>query len=427
MTVARLAIIILVVAAVAYLLHIGFFSFAFYALVMLVGASWLMSKSALNGIAHSRTANKTKARLGETVSVVTEVTNNKNLPVLWTLVEDLVPERLERDGSSGFAALLKPHEMRPLKFNLKCTQRGYHQIGPLVLESGDIFGLFRRFRAGSSAHFVTVYPRVVPISRYELSTRRPIGEVRVQQQIYEDPTRIAGIREYRPGDPLSRIHWKATARTGVLHSKVYEPSTMMGANIVLDFNRSAWAGDYAYERSELAIVVASSIAYYVTQQKQSAGLVSNGRDAAERAQWELQELQTTSRRELRRRLAERPGGDRLRPVQVLAGKAGANILELMEALARLELTDGLPLAQMILSQYTAWPRDAALLLIVPQVPSELVEVIVKLKVTGFVVVVFVIFNQEEFIRARARLSYEGVSVFHVQQERDLDVLARETI
>jgi len=427
MTAARLVLIIVAVVAVAYLLHLGFFTFAFYALVLMLGASWLMGRSALRAIEHQRVVSRAKARLGDTVAVTTEVVNDKNLPVLWTLIEDLTPRLLEREGSSGRAALLKPHEMVRLRYTLKCTNRGYHQIGPLVLESGDIFGLFRRFRTGTTAHFVTVYPRVVPISRYEIATRRPIGEVRVTQRLYEDPTRIAGIRDYMRGDPLNRIHWKATAKTGQLHSKVYEPSTMVGANLVLDFNAAAWEGDLAFERSELAVVAAASIANYVSQQKQLVGFISNGRDAMDRAREELEERQAASRRELERLLAQREQADRLRPVEVPARKGGANLLEMMETLARLELGQGLSLAQMLAAEYVRLPRDAALIIIVPQVPAELVEMIARLKATGFVVSVFVILNREEFIRAQARLSYEGVNVFHIQQERDLDVLARRTI
>ena len=48
---------------------------------------------------------------------------------------------------------------------------------------------------------------------------RPIGDVRMTHKLFEDPTRIAGVREYQYGDPLSRVHWKATARHGRMVSR----------------------------------------------------------------------------------------------------------------------------------------------------------------------------------------------------------------
>jgi uncharacterized protein (DUF58 family) len=427
MTLARLIIITAVVLILAYLLKVGFFSYAVYTLLGVLLASWAMARTALGHIRHQRICNKSHAQIGETVSVSTEVVNDKALPVIWALVEDTIPADLPKEGQNGRLAFLRPYETLRLSYTLSLTRRGYHQIGPLVLESGDVFGLIRRFQTGASAHYVTVYPKVVPITRYELFTRRPIGEVRVTQRLYEDPTRVAGLRDYRPGDPLRRIHWRATAKTGRLHSKIYEPSTMIGANIVLDFNEGAWEGSYAFYRTELAVTAAASIAHYVSQQKQLVGIMSNGGDAADRARRESEERQCSTREELRRLLEEWARTDRLRPVEVTPKKAGANLPEIMETLARLELRDGLTLAEMLQAEYIRLPRDAALILIVPTVPPRLLQAIARLKTTGFVVAVFVVLNHEEFPAIRARLSEEGVAAFHIEREADLTVLALHTI
>jgi len=92
----------------------------------------------------------------------------------------------------------------------------------------------------TAPHFLLVYPEVVPLEGFELASRRPIGEVRISHRLYEDPTRIAGVRRYETGDPLNRIHWRATARTGQFHCKVYEPSCIVGATLLLDFHEAAY-------------------------------------------------------------------------------------------------------------------------------------------------------------------------------------------
>mgnify|MGYP003344083758 CR=1 FL=1 len=115
---------------------------------------------------------------------------------------------------------LAPGSLKSLLYQATFLQRGYYQIGPAVLETGDYFGLHRRYRVGADPQFLLVYPEVIPLEGYDLASRRPIGEVRMTHRLYEDPTRIAGVRTYQPGDPLNRVHWRATARTGMLHSKI---------------------------------------------------------------------------------------------------------------------------------------------------------------------------------------------------------------
>ena len=109
-----------------------------------------------------------------------------------------------------------------------------------MLETGDLFGLHRRFRIVTEPVYIMVYPKVVPLPGYDLASRRPIGEIRLTHRLFEDPTRIAGVRYYQPGDPLNRVNWAATARTGVLHCKVYDASTIAGATIVLDFHQASY-------------------------------------------------------------------------------------------------------------------------------------------------------------------------------------------
>ena len=85
---------------------------------------------------------------------------------------------------------------------------------------------------------------------------------------------------------MNRVHWRATARTGVLHSKIYEPSTVAGATILLDFHRDSFAERHEPSRSELAITAAASLSNAVFQMGQQVGLVTNARDAADRIRQE---------------------------------------------------------------------------------------------------------------------------------------------
>jgi uncharacterized repeat protein (TIGR01451 family) len=187
-----------------------------------------------------RQCNQLTADLGDTVAVVVEIANSGPLPIAWCLVEDLLPRaallhdppNLGVTGRRVQLSMLPARGRKSMLYQLRCNRRGYYQVGPLVLETGDLFGLHRRYRVATRPHFLLVYPRVLPLEGYDVSSRRPIGEVRMTHRLYEDPTRIAGVRQYEAGDALNRVHLRATARTGKLHSKVYEPSSIAGATIL---------------------------------------------------------------------------------------------------------------------------------------------------------------------------------------------------
>lgn len=419
-------LLVLFILFLIYLFGLGFLAYSLYTMIGVLVTSWMMSRQSLDRIDHARTLSRRRCDVGETVTVSTEIINNKTTPVLWVLAEDLIPQRLPVKGELVKLLSLRPGQTALIKYEVECKHRGYHRMGPLLLESGDLFGLARRFRTGRSADYITVLPRVTPIASYGIHTHRPIGEVRVQTQIYEDPTRIAGVREYVRGDSLSRVHWKATARTGVLHSKIYEPTTMIGANIVLDFHVEAYDEPEAFERSELAVTVASSLTAFILEQKQQVGLLSNGRDALDRVREEQGEVELSSRAEARRVATEEETSDRLRPVEVRARRGDGQFEQIMVTLARLELTDGLPLGAMLLSEYTRLPRDAALVVIAGKVDDLLLGVLGEMKRSGFVVAVFIINHTVEWERAILRLAPLGIQCYHVQREQDLMDLAVKT-
>src|SRR5438874_1556196 len=228
----------------ALMLGSGLLAYAMYVLLGLLVLSRLLARNWLLHVTARRECDRESAEIGESVAVDIQVNNGGWLPVPWILLEDLLPakalvesrQRLRVKRKRVKIAMLGSWGKTTLRYQVEFQLRGYYQIGPLVLESGDLFGLHRRYRVGTAPHFVLVYPKIVPLEGYDLATRRPIGEVRLTHRLFEDPTRIAGVRQYELGDPLNRVHWRATARTGTLHSKIYEPSTIVGATIVVAFS-----------------------------------------------------------------------------------------------------------------------------------------------------------------------------------------------
>jgi uncharacterized protein (DUF58 family) len=369
--------------------------------------------------------------------VTVTVTNSGWLPVPWVLLEDLLPKRavsasnprLHVKGKRLQIRMIPGNGEATVKYKLKLQYRGYYQIGPLVLESGDLFGLHRRFRVDAEPHYLLVYPPVVPLEGYDLASRRPIGEVRLTHRLYEDPTRISGVREYQAGDPLNRVHWRATARTGMLHCKVYEPSTIAGITLLLDFHKAGYASRGEPHRSELAVTTAVSLAHAVYQMGQQVGLMSNGRDAADRIRTEGWEGDYRTRQAVRRHAAMKESSERLQPLVVENRRDVEGFQRVRETLARVELTDGLTFAELVLETANRLPRDATVVALLPAVPIETALALGNLRRRGFAVsVVLVLIGEDHIEHAYGRLIAEGIrDVRHLKNEAELPGLCSQQV
>ena len=216
-----LAILVLIGLAIA--LKAGLVAFAGYVLLGVYLLSRYLARRWVHDLTAERDCDAAPREIGESTEVAVTLTNTGGLPILWVLVEDLIPDlslrqkppRLSVKGKRLQVVSLGARQKKTVKYTVTFLMRGYYPLGPTLLETGDVFGLHRRHRVIGKPVYVMVYPKVLPLPKYDFASERPIGEVRLQNRLFEDPTRTAGVREYQVGDPLQRVHWKVTARTGV--------------------------------------------------------------------------------------------------------------------------------------------------------------------------------------------------------------------
>ena len=428
------AILFLLVALV---LQSGLLAYAMYVLLAVMIISRVLARNWLGKVTARRTSDPLTVRggedgplfrtaeIGDEVNVEITIGNSGWLPVPWVLLEDMLPRqalaqkppRLRVRGKRLQIRMLPGGKEVTLSYQLRCDMRGYYQIGPLVMESGDLFGLHRRYRVDAEPHFLLVYPKMVPLQGYDLASRRPIGDIRLSHRLYEDPTRIAGVRPYQIGDPLNRVHWRSTARTGSLHSKIYEPSSLAGATLVLDFHQGCYYRRGEPHRSELAITAAASLANAVYQLGQKVGLVSNGRDAADRIRVEGWEHDYRTRQAARQQTAMAERSERLQPLVIETRRGVQQFQRIREVLARLELTDGLTAAELIVETASRLPRDATVVALLADVPVETALALGNLRRQGLAVsVVLIALENEGLEKGYGRLLAEGI--MDVRQLRD---------
>ena len=152
------------------------------------------------------------------------------------------------------------YERLTWRYQIPLRSRGYYHLAACELRAGDLFGVYRRQREEEASQWLWVYPEVLPLDRLDLPQLRPHGERRGGQRLFDDPTRLQTVRDYRPGDPLKRIDWKATARRQAVQTRVYEPASDLVAVVALNVSTLpvAWQGFYG-DIFERAVSVAASL------------------------------------------------------------------------------------------------------------------------------------------------------------------------
>ncbi len=342
-------------------------------------------------ISVERSMSKREAQIGERVQVGLKLSNQSSWWVPWVLAEDLLPKRMMSPPISGLKLIgtttkllfFASKQQRVLVYDLLALRRGFFRIGPTLVETGDLLGLHRKHRILSESNYLLVYPKIIPLEGVEIATKRPMGDMRVHDRILEDPTQMVGIRAYRAGDPLNRVHWKATARTGTLHSRVFQPTSMQGAMIVLDMHRDSNPERHEPVRTDLAVTMAASIAHALYSMGQPFGLITNGRDAAERFSFQEMSGEFSDRTTIQSAAGSERKLDRLRPIVHAAGTGPELFLEIHRTLARVERTDGLRLEELIAETESRMPRQLSVLFIVQSVDDSMALSMGLLRKRGF--------------------------------------------
>jgi len=386
-----LAIIAILLLIIAWRFELGLLVLAAYVVLGLTTISRLLSTTWTRQLTAERVATEGVREPGEKLQVTVTLRNSGRLSIPWLLLEDSLPladlnaqpPALAIQGPRIRLVRLRPSESTTMQYEIECRRRGYYQFGPLLAETGDLFGLHRTYRILTEPHFVMVFPKVLPLPTYDIASPRPLGEIRLAHRLFEDPTRISGVRAFQHGDPLNRIHWRATARTGSLQSKTFESSSVAGATIVLDFHRASFPPPAQFYASELAVTLAATLANAVFEMGQQIGLVSNGRDAVERMKFQGWDLTFRTRELAKRGLQMQEDNRRLSPVVVEARRDANQFQRVLEALARLELTEEYPFHEMLAEAGPRLPRSATVMAVVGQVTPATAAALGNLKRRGY--------------------------------------------
>jgi uncharacterized repeat protein (TIGR01451 family) len=259
-------------------------------LLSAAGVAALWSRWALRRVSYERRLSQALAFPGDEVELTIKITNRKPLPLASLQVFDRLPANLAVSASTAYSGTrqaqllqrrtsLRWYESVTWRYTLRPKARGSYRLGPVQLLSGDPFGLYSADEEREVFSSLLVYPRLLTLRELGIPAHHPIGDTRAPS-LLRDPMRTVGVRDYAPSDPLKDVHWAATARTGSLQTRVYEPTTSRTLAIFLDLDTF----EYYYEGIDPELVermisAAATLAHQGLGAGYAVGLYANGAPA----------------------------------------------------------------------------------------------------------------------------------------------------
>ena len=203
------------------------------------------SRYGLDAVGYERRIGTGRAVWGDQVPLEVEVWNGKLLPLPLLTADDHVTDSLrvvgrplvasERPGQgalqNSWSLLWYERVIRHLVIDAR--RRGAFAFGPVRLTVSDLFERGTGSEERELPGELLIRPRTVPVRAPSLAAA-PLGTSRARASLFTDPSRFAGVRSYQPGDPLRRIHWRATARLGEPVSRRHDPVNEHSVLIAVD-------------------------------------------------------------------------------------------------------------------------------------------------------------------------------------------------
>ena len=170
----------------------------------------------------------------------------------------LIERRVPRDIEPAAIAPLAPGERLTLRLGFTPRRRGRIEFSGLTLGRPDPLGLVKGLARVTLRGRVIALPKRYRLPEIALPGRRKFqpGGVSLAASI-GDSEEFLALRDYRPGDPLQRVHWKSFARTGKPVVKEYQDEFFERHALVLDTG-STRGEDASFEE---AVALAASFVY----------------------------------------------------------------------------------------------------------------------------------------------------------------------
>ena len=173
--------------------------------------------------------------------------------------------------AEAFVDVVPPGQGVDVSAVLPCNRRGVVKLDPITISTTFPFGIvLKSITVTQPAEFV-VLPKVIDLAPSVLLSGRSRGRTEIER-----PDRrglgleFYSIREYQPGDPMRRIAWKQSARSGTLRTREFAAPVATAVMLELVLERETLPSTDS--DGERAIAFAASLSALAARLDIAAGL-----------------------------------------------------------------------------------------------------------------------------------------------------------
>jgi len=247
--------------------------FFLYLGVATIGLAYLLARRGLSSLEAGSWLDRQQATVGDTLTVTYTLRSAARLPKPW--LETHSPSTLPV-AIPGRVISLRPRTARTWAARVPLTDRGQYRIDPMVVRTGDPFGLFESVASVGPGSALLVYPQVQPLPAWSLPPAAIEGaSARAQLGLHMTPL-ATGIRPYTPNDAFNRIHWRSSARHQELQVKEFDVEPSADLWIFMDLDRSQHTGSGSNATIETAVSVAAALAVHALTDDRGVGMEAIG-------------------------------------------------------------------------------------------------------------------------------------------------------
>lgn len=202
------------------------------------------------------------------------IDNNSRWPMALR-VHDHHPALVSVEGMPQ-SVRVAAHERAELTYRVRPEARGPHEFGPIELRVASPLRLWERAVRIAAAQRIRAYPNVRAIARYQLlAAQTRTAQLGVKKRPRRgDGLEFHQLREYRAGDVLRQIDWKATARLRKTISREYQDERDQRVVFLLDCSQRLRAVDGARSHFDAAIDAVLLASHVAARQGDAVGLMT---------------------------------------------------------------------------------------------------------------------------------------------------------